>query len=94
MWEKIKRELRHNQFLVAAMFLAGVMVFWVYGCQSKTVSPWNPDQKVTRMELQTQVATYNLQVEAAVRDLDQQDLFKQQLVTMGVAIAEAGGVSP
>jgi len=94
MWEKVKREARHNQFLVAAVVLAGVLVFWVYGCDSKTVSPWNPAKTVTRMELQTQVETYNLQVKAAVKDLDKQDLFKQQIVTVGVAVAEAGGISP
>ena len=94
MWEKMKKEIRHNQFLVSAIFMAGVLVFWVYGCYSKTTSPWNPDQKITRMELETQVATYNLQVEAAVKDLDRQDLFKQELVTVGVAVAEAGGVAP
>lgn len=94
MWKKVKREIRHNQFLVAAVFMAGVLVFWVYGCDSKTTSPWNPNQTVTRMELRTQVDTYNLQVKAAVADLDKQDTFKQEMVTIGVAIAEAGGVNP
>ena len=94
MWEKIKAEMRHNQFLVAAIFLAGVLVFWVYGCESKTMSVLVPEKKVTRLELQTEVDTFKLQVKAAVADLDQQDTFKQELVTVGVAIAEAGGINP
>ena len=94
MWKRIKTEVRHNQFLVSAVAVAIVMVVWVYGCDSKTTSPWNPSETVTRMELQTQVDTYNLQVAAAVKDLDKQDLFKQELVTVGVAIAEAGGINP
>jgi hypothetical protein len=94
MWSKIKKEVRHNQFLVAAMFLAGVLMFWVYGCESQTVSVLTPTQKVTRLELQTEVDTFNLKVKAAVADLDKQDTFKQEIVTVGVAIAEAGGISP
>ena len=94
MWEKIKTEIRHNQFLVSAIFLAGVLVFWVYGCDSKTMSVMTPERKVTRLELQTEVDTFNLRVKAAVADLDKQDTFKQELVTVGVAIAEAGGVAP
>ena len=94
MWEKVKREIRHNQFLVAAVFLAGVLVFWTYGCESQTKSVITPAKKVTRMELRTEVDTFNLRVKDAVADLDKQDLFKQQIVTALVAVAEAGGVSP
>lgn len=92
--EKIKKELRHNQFLVAAVCLAGVLLFWVYGCESQTTSVLSPQEKVTRLELQTEVDTFNLKVKAAVADLDKQDTFKQELVTIGVAIAEAGGLNP
>jgi len=94
MWEKIKTEARHNQFLVAAVCAAAVLVFWVYGCESKTMSILEPEKKVTRLELQTEVDTFKLQVKAAVADLDKQDLFKVELITVGVAIAEAGGLNP
>jgi len=94
MWDKVKQQARHNQFLVAAIFLAGVLVFWVYGCESKTMSILKPEKKVTRLELQAEVDTFALQVKAAVADLDKQDTFKQELVTVGVAIAEAGGLNP
>jgi hypothetical protein len=97
MWEKIKAKtkwLRHNQFAVAAIVASMVLVFWIYGCDSKTTSPWDSSKQITRTELATEVKTYNIEVEAAVADLDKQDAFKKELVTVGVAIAEAGGLNP
>jgi hypothetical protein len=94
MWAKIKTALRHNQFLVTALVMSAILVVWVYGCDSKTASPWNSEVKVTRLELDTLVETKNLEIKAAYADIDKQDLFKKEFVSIGVAFAEAGGVSP
>ena len=94
MLEKIKVVLKHNQFLALALVVILVMGVWLVGCTSTTPSVLNPDEKVTRPELNAEISMFKVKVEAAVKDLNQQDLFKQELFNIGLAVAQGGTISP
>ena len=93
-WDKISEKLRHNQFLATALVVVLVALFWVYGCDSKTSSPWHPEQKVTRAQLDADIERMNAEIAIAYQDLDKQDLFKQELFNNLSIMAEGGAVNP
>lgn len=92
--EKIKVALRHNQFLTYAAVIVIVLGVWLIGCESKTVSPFNPDRSITRAQLAIEVDKYMADIELAYEDLDKQDLFKQKLFEIGVVYAQGGAINP
>lgn len=92
--EKLKELYRHNKPFAIAIIIAIGLGIWFFGCESMTTSPFNPGQKVTREQLIIQIETYKRNVELAFTDLDKQDLFKQKLAEIGLAIAEGGTVNP
>lgn len=94
MLEKIKEGLRHNQFLSVALVVVIAMTVWLVGCQSKTDSILTPDEQVNRAELNIEIQTFKSKVEEAVKDLDQQDAFKQELFNIGIVMAKGGTIDP
>lgn len=86
--------LRHNQFLMLSIIIMIILGAWLIGCESTTQSPFNPDKKVTRAQLQNEWDKYAKDVELAVADLDKQDLFKQKLTQIGIAFAQGGTIDP
>ena len=94
MLEKTKKLLRHNEFLAVALVVVIAMTIWLVGCESKTESPLTPDQQVNRAELNMEIKVFKSKVEEAVKDLDQQDAFKQELFNIGIVMAQGGGVNP
>ena len=94
MIEKIKKALKHNSFLTTAVIIVLVAGVWLVGCQSTTQSPLNSTERVTRSELNAEVKIFKIKVDNAIKDLDQQDLFKQELANIGLAVAQGGSVSP
>ena len=94
MFEKIKKVLGHNQFLVAALVIILVLGVWLVGCNSTVKSPFNPERDVTRQQLHIEVDKYVADIELAFTDLDRQDIFKQKLFEIGVVMAQGGGINP
>lgn len=94
MAEKVKIMLRHNQFLTVAVIVVTVLMVWLFGCESTTQSPLRPETKVTRAELEVEVDMFKIKVQQSVKDLDRQDLFKQELFNVGVVIAQGGSINP
>lgn len=94
MLNKIKKALRHNQFLTSAAVIVVVLGVWLIGCESKVQSPFNPERDVTRQQLQNEVDKYMADIELAYVDLDKQDLFKQKLFEIGVVAAQGGTINP
>ena len=85
--------IRHNKATIAALVLVVGISVWIYGCQSTTQSPIS-DKKVTRGQLIAEADKFAADLALAYEDLDRQDAFKQQIVALGVAYAETGGVNP
>ena len=94
MFEKIKKALRHNQFLAVAVVVVIVLMVWLVGCDSTVTSPFNPDHDVTRSQLQNEVDKYMADIKLAFESLDKQDLFKQKLFEVGVVMARGGTIDP
>jgi len=94
MKNKLKKALRHNQFLTATAVIVVVLGVWLMGCESRVQSPLNPERDVTRQQLQNEVDKYVANIELAFADLDKQDLFKQKLFEIGVVAAQGGTINP
>ena len=92
--EKVKKALAHNSFLAIAVVIAIAMGAWLIGCESTTQSPLRPEVKVTRPELETEIEMFKVKVDQAVQDLDRQDLFKEELFNIGLAVAQGGTINP
>jgi hypothetical protein len=91
---KLKQIIRHNQFFTTALVIVICMSIWMIGCESTTQSPLRPETKVTRAELQDEIAAFQTKVEQAVTDLDRQDAFKAKLAEIGIAVAQGGTINP
>jgi hypothetical protein len=92
--DNVKRWIRHNQALVASVFICATLVTVAYGCQVTTESPLNPDQKVTRQELKIEAQAYAAKLKLAYADLDKKDAIINTVLEAGLAYAQGGGVSP
>jgi len=91
---KLKQTIRHNQFLATALVIVICISIWFIGCESTTQSPLRPETKVTRAELQDEIAAFQTKVEQAVTDLNRQDAIKQKLAEIGIAVAQGGTINP
>ena len=92
--KKLQTTTSHNQFLATALVIVICMSIWFIGCQSTTPSPLRPEIKVTRAELEDEIAAFATKVDQAVADLDRQDAFKQKLAEIGIAVAQGGTIDP
>lgn len=93
-WEKVKELFRHNQFLALGLVIVLCLGLWLIGCDSKTVSPFNPAKKVTRVQLNNDVESIARDIELAYADLDKRDLFKEKVFEIGLAAAQGGTINP
>ena len=66
---KVWKWARHNQGLAVALVICAVLITWSFGCASTVPSIVDPEVKVTRAELETEI-----KIEAArlIRDADLQ----------------------
>ena len=92
--EKVKKVLAHNQFMTIAVVVVIALSVWLVGCESTTQSPLQPEKKVTRPVLIAEIEMFKVKVDQAVADLDRQDLFKQELFNLGLAVAQGGTINP
>jgi len=92
--EKMKELYRHNQFFAVACIVVIAASVWLIGCESKTQSILYPDTTVSRDQLNLEIKVFKEKVKAATADLDKQDMFKQELFNIGLAVAQGGTVNP
>jgi hypothetical protein len=93
MCEKLITLITKNIWYIFAACILAVPVFFAYAMQSKCPSLINPDRKVTRDELQNELAYLIGQAKVRAADLDRQDAIKQQLLDAPNIIAAGGGVN-
>ena len=62
-----------------ALLFCLLVLIWLYGCQSKTMSLSNNGKLVTRAEIQMELDTYMQLAEIRFADLRRQDSFKKAL---------------
>lgn len=82
----------HHYIIAAAVIIA--CTFWTYGCHSQVNSILNPNQRVSRAELQIEVDYFLAHAELKFLDLDRQDQIKQALLDLGSTFAATGTFNP
>lgn len=83
----------NHQYIIAAAIIAAVS-FWTYGCHSQVNSILNPNQLVTRGELQIELDYVLAHAELKFMDLDEQDRFRQMMIDLGSTFATTGTLNP
>lgn len=94
MWTKICRFLNHERYQVVVAVLCAVIVFSGLCCQSKTRSVLDPNRQVTRLELISEIQTFNAQVEVRMLDLDRKDQVRKQLLDFFSLWTSSGQLNP
>jgi len=85
--------VRHNQTVLASVVVCVVLVVWGLGCHPTVRSPINPEQKVTRTELDLQVKTTADSIAAAYAELEKQEQVRQTILEAGLLFARGETVN-
>lgn len=85
--------LNHERYHVLTICLVLLILFVLFSCESQVTSLITPTEKVNRGELQLELDTYFRTAELRFKQLDQQDLFKQQLHNFLIPIAQGGAIN-
>jgi hypothetical protein len=89
--KNILNSLKSHRFTILAVFVGLLSAITAIGCtafQSRTASPTNPTQRVTRPQLKAEATAFAAKVQAAEADLDTQDLVKQQILSVVTAATD------
>lgn len=94
MYEKILKLLNDNHaFLIGAIVVLAIG-FYGYGCQSTVKSIIDPENKLTRAELQTEVDYLLSQAQNRFDELDRQDQIKLLIFEQAALFAQTGTINP
>lgn len=94
MMKKILKFLNHERCQVVAVVICAGVLFSGVCCQSKTRSVLDPTRQVTRLELMSEIQTFNAQVESRLVDLDQKDQVRKQLLDFFSLWSTTGQLNP
>ena len=94
MIKKLLKFLNHERCQVLAVLICTVVLFSGLCCQSKTRSIRDPSQRVTRLELMSEIQTFNAEIEARLADLDRQDRVRKQLLDAFSLYSTTGQFNP
>jgi len=92
--KKALKFLNENHHYIIAAAVIVVCCFWTYGCHSQVNSILNPNQRISRAELQIEVEYFMAHAELKFLDLDRQDQLKQTLLDLGSTFATTGTLNP
>lgn len=94
MYDKILKLVNDNHvFLIGALIVIAIC-FYGYGCQSQVKSIIDPENKLTRAELQTEVDYLLSQARNRFDELDRQDQIKLLIFEQAALFAQAGTINP
>jgi len=94
MLNKILKLCNDNHWFLIGAIIVAAAVFWSYGCQSRVASMIEPDKKVTRAELQTEVDYLLSQIKNKFDELERQDQIKLLIFEQASLFAETGTINP
>lgn len=77
-----------------ALIVLTALLFWGYGCPSKTASLLTPGKMITRPELQIELDTIVQTAEFRMSDLDEQDRFRDIIFKNATLIFTTGTMNP
>jgi hypothetical protein len=87
------KKLNGQTFKIVAVLIVVVFLFWLYGCQSTTLSMLEANRSVTRSELEAEAVVLNARYAKKVADLDLQDQIKSAAIEAVSPLASGGGVN-
>jgi hypothetical protein len=77
-----------------AVLICLIGIAYFYGCEAKAPSLNDPARKVSRAELEAEIAYFNARAEARIAELDNQDKLKKLLLDQASIIASGGAFNP
>lgn len=78
---------------IAILITISVLVF-VWGCESTTKSLLDPNIRITREQLAGEIALLQSRIQQATKDIDSQDLIKEELFNQALIYGTTGAVNP
>lgn len=91
---KIKDWFSDRWIIIWGLITILFVLYFMFGCQSETKSLLDPKQKVTRLELQSEIDFLLQQTQARIEDLDKQDAIRNMILNQAIVIAQTGTVNP
>ena len=88
------QSLKDKWPLIVSTIIGGVLLVFAYGCEPETKSLLDPDEKVNRTQLQSELEFLIATSHARFQDLDRQQQFRDMILQQSVLIAETGTVNP
>lgn len=74
--------------------LCSFILLYAYGCEPKTKSLTRPGEKITRIELQTELELFLARAAAGKKDLDRQEQIRDMIFNQALVIAQGNQVNP
>lgn len=94
MYDKILKLLNDNHVFVIGAVIVLVIGFYGYGCQSTVNSMLEPERKVNRAELETEVEFLLSRAKNRLDELDRQDQIKLLIFEQAALFAQTGTINP
>ena len=94
MLSKIWTAIRHNHVFVGSFVVCCLLCLWLYGCQPATKSPFDPDRKVTRDELDVDIKAMANKIALAYMDIQKQEQMRAAILNAGLAYIKGEGLNP
>lgn len=92
--KKILSWLNDQHWYLIAIVVIAAAIFGTYGCESQVSGLLNPNARISRAELQNELAFIIGQAEIKVADLDRQDEIKQALLDAANIMSTTGTINP
>lgn len=105
LFTKLSAIVRHNPALMLGIGLSVCLVVWGTGCNSTVTSIKSPERKITRVELNDEIASEERRIAVELENLhalamtknqqlDEQDALRASILEFGLLAAQGGAVNP
>lgn len=94
MFAKLKLWMNHERYQVITAIIICFFIGWLTCCASTTESMLDPNQQVTRNELQAEMDLLLARCSNRVNNLDQQDALKTLIADNALLFTETGTINP
>jgi len=91
---KLLKSLNENHAIAIGSVIVIVICLYGYGCQSKVPSMLEPELKVNRAELETEVEFLLSRARNRLEELDRQDQIKLLIFEQAALFAQSGVINP
>jgi len=91
---KILQHLKNKWPVLISLALGAILLFFAYGCEPETKSLIDPNIKVNRTQLQSELEFLVATSHARFQDLDRQQEFRDMILQQSIIIAETGDINP